>query len=59
MPIEIDRNKCIYCGACVAVCPFMALRLCEVRIEEKGCTDCGICPRACPMGAITLKKEKK
>ncbi len=59
MSFNLDASKCIYCGACVGVCPFLALRLREVKIEEKGCTNCGICEKACPMNAITITKEKK
>jgi len=57
---NINRSKCIYCGACVGVCPFLALRLREVRIEvnPKKCTLCGTCAKACPMNAISVDKDK-
>jgi Uncharacterized anaerobic dehydrogenase len=32
--IIVNRNKCGYCGACVAVCPTMALELKEVWIDS-------------------------
>ncbi|MCX6778299.1 MAG: 4Fe-4S binding protein [Candidatus Micrarchaeota archaeon] len=56
--IEIDRTKCAYCGACVGVCPAMALRLRDIYVEvyNDKCTSCGACVRACPMNAIELKK---
>lgn len=56
--IEIDRSRCIYCGACVAVCPVMANRLREVFIEHDAekCINCGNCVKACPMAAIKLRK---
>lgn len=56
--IKIDRNRCIYCGACVGVCPALALVLKETFIEydKDKCINCGTCMLACPMKAIKLKK---
>ncbi len=56
--IDVDKSKCAYCGACVAVCPVDALRLRETMIlcDEK-CISCGNCEKACPMGAITVRKK--
>ncbi|MGC9132679.1 MAG: indolepyruvate ferredoxin oxidoreductase subunit alpha [Candidatus Micrarchaeia archaeon] len=61
MAIEINRDKCIYCGACVGVCPKMAIVLEEnvIRVDKEKCIDCGICEKACPMNAIKLVKDKK
>lgn len=59
MVVQIDRSKCIYCGACVAVCPVFALKLSETLVEwsKEKCIHCGNCEKACPAGAITVKKE--
>jgi formate hydrogenlyase subunit 6/NADH:ubiquinone oxidoreductase subunit I len=56
--IKIDRSRCIYCGACVGVCPKLALILKETFIEydEKKCINCGTCAKACPMKAIEFRK---
>jgi ferredoxin len=56
--IDVNKSKCAYCGACVAVCPVDALRLKETMIvcDEK-CISCGTCEKACPMGAITVQKK--
>ena len=53
--ITVDRAKCMYCGACVSVCPKEAMFLdeTEVLIEKDLCIKCGFCIRECPMGAIT------
>ncbi|MFH1284997.1 MAG: 4Fe-4S binding protein [Candidatus Micrarchaeota archaeon] len=56
MVIKIDKTKCMYCGACVGVCPYFALRLKETYVEIGDCKSCGTCVRACPMNAITLEK---
>jgi len=56
--IEIDRSRCIYCGACVGVCPKLALILKETFVEydKKRCINCGNCAKACPMKAIAVRK---
>lgn len=52
--LVIDRYKCAYCGACIAVCKYDANWLIEtfVWIDEEKCTLCKACVRICPMQAI-------
>jgi ferredoxin len=54
--IVIDRYKCAYCAACIAVCKYDANVLIEtfVYIDEEKCTLCKACVRACPMQAIEI-----
>ena len=54
--IESSGQLCIYCGACVGVCPLNCIYLDETRItfDEKICTRCEICVKACPVGAIEI-----
>ncbi len=54
--LQIYRERCAYCGCCVAVCPADALTLAEtcLVVDETRCTDCGTCLTACPTGALTL-----
>ena len=41
MAVNIDKDACIGCGACVkSVC------------DEGTCIDCGSCVGTCPVGAI-------
>ena len=52
----VDRRRCAYCGACVAVCPSEANELVETFLEiyDEKCTGCGICVKMCPMGALAM-----
>ena len=51
--VIVNKHKCLYCGACVAVCPMGAIELIETWIEiDEDCNDCGICAKICPVGAL-------
>ncbi len=55
--IEIDREKCISCGACVSPCPVRAITQdlnWDVDFDEQKCVGCGICVDACPVRAIRM-----
>ncbi|MBU5557661.1 MAG: 4Fe-4S binding protein [Candidatus Aenigmatarchaeota archaeon] len=57
MAWTLDKNKCLRCGGCVAVCPVGALELhVHPEIDTKKCVLCGTCAKACPVSAITVKK---
>ncbi|MCD6522621.1 MAG: 4Fe-4S binding protein [Candidatus Diapherotrites archaeon] len=53
-----NREKCLYCGGCVSVCPVMAIELKETQIviDKDKCINCGACVRVCPVGAMEVKK---
>lgn len=56
--IEVDRQKCSLCMACVGACPASALmggqNLPQLRFVEQNCVQCGLCADTCPEDAITL-----
>jgi ferredoxin len=53
----LNRDKCMKCGACVAVCPFAALELESFpENDPKKCTLCGTCEKVCPVSAIKVTK---
>ena len=61
MSWSIDNKKCLRCGACVGVCPVLALELKEGKIKNDSnkCTLCGICEKVCPVKAIKVEKDVK
>jgi len=54
--IEIDRDLCIGCGACVAVCPTGTIALVEGKaaVSEEESIFCGHCEAVCPQAAIRV-----
>ncbi len=54
--IEVDYDRCSYCGACVAVCPpdCITLHGAILLIDIDRCTRCQRCLPACPTGALSL-----
>ncbi len=54
--VIVNRYKCAYCGACIAVCKFNANELVEtfLVIDEEKCNGCGMCVKVCPMNALEV-----
>ena len=56
--IEVNRDRCTMCLACVGSCPEGALlshaESPQLRILESRCVQCGICEKTCPEDAIAL-----
>ncbi len=60
MKPEIDKNKCVGCGACVRYCPEAVIELDKNKkagIDYYFCKGCGVCATECPAKAIIMKKE--
>ena len=59
--VRIDKNLCVGCLACVAVCPIGAMRYYPGEKAPFKCIACGACARECPKQAleITQKEEVK
>ena len=56
MPVKVDADFCIGCGACTGVCPTASLSLNDEgksECNEDTCVTCGACIGACPVGAIS------
>jgi NAD-dependent dihydropyrimidine dehydrogenase PreA subunit len=58
--IEINQDKCDFCGCCVGVCPEDAIELKEAQIGiiESECTNCSKCVWSCPVEAIKFNKDE-
>ncbi len=52
--LSIDRERCVSCAACVAVCPPEALLIhgLELAFSDEACTRCAECFRICPTAAL-------
>jgi ferredoxin len=60
--IEVDADKCISCGSCVALCPVEAITLSDdlsVVFNKEKCvgSTCSACVDACPARAIKSVKQ--
>jgi len=53
--LEIIREKCVGCGACLRSCPVDALSIVEKKaVVSDACNLCGMCIKSCPVDAIVL-----
>lgn len=53
--VEIQKEICIGCGACVKDCPGGVLCMKEGKAETAGkCIQCGHCVAICPVGAVSI-----
>ena len=56
MAMIVDKETCVGCGACVAICPVGAISLEDkAHIDADACIGCGACVNACPVGAISAE----
>ncbi len=57
---QVNIQRCIGCGKCIAVCPFKAIQEVDMRgvikaeVIEAVCQGCGLCNATCPQGAVQL-----
>lgn len=56
MAVQVDKEKCSACKACVDACPSSAITVPDTVavVSEADCIDCGACVDACPNGSLTM-----
>lgn len=56
--VVLDKDKCVHCGACTAVCFSGALAMDQqewkLLFEPEKCLACELCVAACPLQLITV-----
>lgn len=57
---EVNRKRCVACGACMKVCPKDAISVwkgCYAKADPALCIGCGRCSKTCPADCIELKER--
>jgi ferredoxin len=56
MPVIMDEDECVHCGACVSICPTGTFRFEDWRVvaDLGKCIQCGACVTGCPQRALKL-----
>jgi len=57
--LQVDYNKCILCGECIASCTFNAIKINNNKLTvNDNCTLCGICVNTCKYDALSIQKDE-
>lgn len=59
--VEIDIQKCIFCGICSKRCPTYAIVVAkdckEWKIDRLKCCVCGLCVEVCPKKCLSMTSQ--
>jgi len=55
MEMQVNKQLCAGCGACISVCPMDAIHMLDgvAVLDTEKCSQCQACADVCPQGAIT------
>lgn len=59
---QVDAEKCVGCGECVAICPMQVFELRQgkaVVVNGEDCLGCESCVEACEPAAIAVSEVQK
>ena len=57
--ITNDTDRCVDCGACIALCPTGAISFDKdwtISVEGEKCIRCGVCVEACPLRSLSIQE---
>jgi len=57
--ITNNVDKCVDCGACIALCPTEAISFKDdysIKVDGDKCIRCGVCVEACPLRALKIQE---
>lgn len=61
--VDIDKKKCVHCGACTSVCENHSLEIDKKDWRESfnkaTCLGCESCVAVCPLRAISVRIETR
>lgn len=59
--VEVDINKCIFCGMCGRRCPTYAITVTkdnkEWQIDRLKCCTCNLCVEICPVKCLSMENQ--
>jgi ech hydrogenase subunit F len=59
--VEIDINRCIFCGMCGRRCPTYAIVVTkdikEWQIDRLKCCTCNLCVEICPVKCLSMENQ--
>ncbi len=59
--VEVDINKCIFCGMCSRRCPTDAIKVTkdckEWQIDRLKCCTCNLCVEICPVKCLSMENQ--
>ena len=56
--IEIDRDKCVYCGKCEENCKSSCIKTVSAYVDNSRCIRCFDCLAVCPEEAIRFQPNR-